>query len=47
MGRILCDNMKLDYQQYCIESDFEHEYPRRNKADESKLLDQVAALKKQ
>ena len=33
MGRILSEDFKHDYQQYCIESDHEHEYPRRTKAD--------------
>ena len=47
MGRILSENFQHDYQQYCIESDHEHEYPRRSKADEINLLKEVSELKKQ
>lgn len=46
LGRIVSQKTsKQDYQQYCIESDFEHEYPRRNKGALRELKLEVKDLK--
>ena len=45
-GHIIERNDQVDFQQYCIESDFEHEYPRRNKAFEKHWKREVQELKK-
>lgn len=46
LGNILRNpGKKKDFQQYCVESDFEHEYPRRNKAEKIKATNQVLHLK--
>ena len=48
LGRIMRNRSKnQDYQQYCVESDFEHEYPRRNKADNYRMKIEVARLKQE
>lgn len=46
LGRLVRNQNKTDYQQYCIESDFEHEYPRRNLRQEFELAPEVRDLKR-
>ena len=45
LGRMVKKGAKQDYQQYCIESDFEHEYARRNKNETRNLSLEVNELK--
>jgi len=45
LGRIVRSKTKQDFMQYCIESDIEHEYARRNKAEELRSAKEVQVLK--
>ena len=39
------ENMNLDQQQYCVESDIDHEYPRRTKRQKRNLEQEVMLLR--
>ena len=46
LGRLVrSKGKKPDFQQYCNESDFEHEYPRRSKAQKIRVKHEVHNLK--
>ena len=44
-GNLVKTKAPCDFQQYCCESDHEHEYPRRNKRMRQNLQNEICQLK--